>query len=158
MTNKNSDILRCQIKVQFDGVCEPINPKGNAAYGLLIRQKRCILLLEEGVFVGKGEGMSNNYAEYSGFLRALEFLKDRNLNRERILVEGDSKLVIEQMSGNWKIKHGFYKTIALKAQKLLKDFPNIIFQWIPRDKNEQCDKLAKDVLHKMNVKFRIQPD
>lgn len=143
-----------QIKVQFDGACEPINPKGYAVYGLLIRQNSCILL-EEGVFVGQGEGMSNNYAEYSGFLRALEFLKDSNLNRERILVEGDSKLVIEQMSGNWRIKHGLYKTIALKAQKLLKDFPNIIIQWIPRDENERCDKLTKDVLHKMNVKFRV---
>ena len=146
-----------EIKVHFDGACEPINPGGYASYGLLIRQKGCILL-EEGVFVGKGQGMSNNVAEYAGFLRALEFLKDSNLNRERILVEGDSKLVIEQMSGKWKIKHGFYKSTALEAQKLLKDFPNIVFKWIPRDKNERCDKLAKDVLHKMNVKFRIQPD
>ena|SRR3990167_9991362 len=145
------------IKIWFDGVCEPTNPNGYGAYGLYII-KEGKEILKESIFVGKGEGISNNVAEYSGFLRALEFLKDKNWQKEKIIIKGDSKLVIEQMFGSWKMKQGLYLNFAYKAKNLLNQFSNISGQWIPREKNEICDKLAKDVLRNMKIRFKLQPE
>lgn len=72
-------------KVFTDAVCEPINPGGYAAYGVVIL-KDDIELLREGKFVGNDPKISNNLAEYSGFIRTLEFLKENNLENEQILV------------------------------------------------------------------------
>lgn len=145
------------IKVFCDGVMEPINPGGYAAYGIVIL-KDDIELLREGKFVGSGSRISNNVAEYSGFIRVLEFLKEKNLCNEQITIHADSKLVIEQMSGNWQIRQGLYVPLALNALKLLKDFTNLRLQWIPREENGICDCLSKDVLKRMGIKFRIQPE
>jgi probable phosphoglycerate mutase len=145
------------IEAYFDGVCEPTNPKGHGAYGVYISNGQ--VLLNEGIYVGHGEGISNNVAEYSGFIHILEVLKTRRLNDKRIIIRGDSKLVIEQMAGRWRIKQGFYVPFALKAEKILESFKNIVLlQWIPREENEICDKLAKDVLRNMKISFKIQPE
>lgn len=145
------------VEVFCDGVTEPVNPGGYAAYGIVVLRDK-IELLREGKFVGNGSRISNNVAEYSGFIRALEFLKENNLHNEQILVRADSKLVIEQMLHNWQIRQGLYVPLALKALKLLKDFKNLKLQWIPREENGICDCLSKDVLKKMGIKFRIQPE
>ena len=145
------------IEVWFDGVCEPKNPGGYGAYGLYIKNSNSVLL-EEGILVGQGKDMSNNVAEYSGFLRALRFFKGKNLHTEEIFVRGDSKLVIMQMFSFWRIKQGLYVKLALKAKEILEDFKKINGQWIPREENEICDKLAKDVLRNMGIKFRLQPE
>ncbi len=145
------------IQVWFDGVCEPKNPGGYGAYGLYI-DKNGYASFKEGVLVGNGPKISNNVAEYSGFLRALKFLIDKGLSKEEIIVRGDSKLVIEQMFGTWRIKQGLYLPLAFEAQELLKQFPKINGKWIPRDENDVCDKLAKDVLRNMKIKFKLQPE
>jgi len=144
------------IKAYFDGVCEPINPCGYAAYGIYIVNSQEIL--KEGVFVGHGKGISNNVAEYSGFIHILKILKKKKLNKKSIIIKGDSKLVIEQMFGYWQIRKGLYLPFAYKAKKLLENFKKIDGQWIPREENEICDKLAKDVLRNMKVRFKIQPE
>ena len=91
-------------------------------------------------------------------LSSIQFLKEKNWQNEKIIIRGDSKLVIEQMFGSWRIKQGLYLLLAYEAQKLLSEFSNTIGQWIPRDENEICDKLAKDVLRNMKIKFRLQPE
>lgn len=145
------------IEVWFDGVCEPVNSGGHGAYGLYIKRNgKNILSL--GTYVGHGKNISNNVAEYSGFLTALSCLKALKAYDEPITIKGDSKLVIEQMSGNWRIKQGLYVKLALKSLESLKAFTRIEMFWIPREENGICDKLAKDVLRKMGVKFRIQPE
>lgn len=142
------------IKCWFDGCCEPVNPGGHAAYGALIDTGS--KQLKEGKYIGHGEGISNNVAEYSGIIRILEYLKEHNLQNEEIIIYGDSKLVIEQMKGKWKINQGAYVPYALKARQIDVDFPNVTYIWIPREQNTVCDDLSKDVLKNMNIKFRIQ--
>jgi ribonuclease HI len=53
---------------------------------------------------------------------------------------------------------GFYLPIALKCKDLLKQFPNIAGEWIPREQNSLADELSKTELKKAGVKFRIQKE
>lgn len=156
------------IKVYFDGCCEPVNPGGTAAYGVVIFDGEKRIYEASKVFVpvkGKELETSNNVAEYSAFLDALDWLAKNILNRKPIEVYGDSKLVICQMFGDgerkgmfWKIKKGFYKPLALRARTMLVNFPQMKGQWIPREENSIADELSKAELHKAGVQFKIQPE
>ncbi|KKK40486.1 hypothetical protein LCGC14_3056300 [marine sediment metagenome] len=79
---------------------------------------------------------------------------------EQILIdkEFDSKLVINQMFSFWRMRRGLYLELAYRAKELRGHFTDIIGKWIPREKNEICDKLAKDVLRNMKIKFKLQPE
>lgn len=95
------------------------------------------LLAELGLYVGVA---SNNVAEYkamiAGVTRALAIDPDAELH-----VRMDSKLVVEQMSGRWKIKHPDMAELAAQARALLTGTP-VRFEWIPRDQNARADALA----------------
>jgi ribonuclease HI len=83
---------------------------------------------------------SNNVAEYKGMIagvrRAIEIDPDAEL-----LVRLDSKLVVEQMMGRWKIKHPAMAELAAEAREVLTGTP-VRFEWIPREINTRADKLA----------------
>ena len=145
----------------FDGCCEPVNPGGTASFGAVIFEgKKRVWECSEIFFPQKGKEKetSNNVAEYSGFIAILEYLLKQNLNKEKITIYGDSKLVIEQMKGNWRMKSGFYIPFAVKAKALLKSFKKVDLQWIPREENDIADELSKAELLKANIEFRIQPE
>jgi ribonuclease HI len=95
------------------------------------------LLAELGLYVGVA---SNNVAEYKamimGVRRALEIEPDAELH-----IRMDSKLVVEQMSGRWKIKHPDMADLAAEARSVLTGTP-VRFEWIPREINTRADKLA----------------
>ncbi len=74
-----------------------------------------------------------------------------------IRIFGDSKLVINQTFGTWKIKGGLYTPLAYRARELLEPFTNIRGEWIPRDLNGIADKLSKEALKRAGVKLRLQP-
>jgi ribonuclease HI len=95
------------------------------------------ILAEMGLYVGQA---SNNVAEYKamimGVRRALEIDPDAELH-----IRMDSKLVVEQMSGRWKIKHPDMADLAADARAALTGTP-VSFEWIPRELNSRADKLA----------------
>ncbi len=93
----------------IDGLCEPVNPGGVATYGLVVYDRNMVKVHEESKFVGKGDGMSNNVAEYSGLVALLEYLIQNDVHGN-ISVKLDSKLVVEQMAGKWKVKNGLSYT------------------------------------------------
>ncbi len=147
------------IKAFFDGCCEPINPGGVSAYGVVIFRDEEKIWEDSRIFYptkGKKD-TSNNLAEYRGFKAILDYLLANKLNNEHIEIFEDSMLVIEQMFGNWQIRSGLYVPIAFACKKLLKNFPQIRGHWIPREKNSLADKLSKGKLLNAGVKFRIQP-
>ena len=149
------------IEMWFDGCCEPTNPGGHASSGTHIRRGEEVLF-NDSFYLGSGSRMSNNVAEYTAFIRGLEFLIRNGLAGERIHVRGDSNLVIRQqfpdLDGSyWKMRGGLYIPYAVKAKKLLKQFTNITANWIPRDENDICDSLSKSPLLEKKIKFRIQP-
>ncbi|MBX3116471.1 MAG: reverse transcriptase-like protein [Cryobacterium sp.] len=91
--------------------------------------------------VGRYLGIvSNNVAEYTalieGVRRALKIDPDASLH-----VRMDSKLVVEQMSGRWKIKHPDMAELAAVARQELIGTP-VKFEWIPREKNKRADAAA----------------
>lgn len=149
------------IQAWFDGVTEPINPGGFGAYGILIKVDRK-KVFAEGHFVGSGEGISNNVSEYAGFCAAVDWILNANLLGVTI-IRGDSKLVIMQLLNRWKVNGGLYLPYYHKARHLFtilqeRTENNVSLEWIPRDKNGECDKLSKDVLRRMGIKFRLQPE
>ena len=91
------------VEVWIDGCCEPINPGGTACTGYVIRKDGEIVARAYG-YVGKGKGMTSNVAEYQALIRALKRIRREELEHEKILVRSDSKLVVNQMKGNWKVK------------------------------------------------------
>jgi ribonuclease HI len=143
------------ILAYFDGACEPVNPGGTASFGAVVFNRgekiwECGELFHPEK--GREHETSNNLAEYLGFLAILEFLFENGLNEEQITICGDSRLVILQMFGHWKIKGGFYAPFAAKAKALLaQHFPSTTGYWVPRDRNSIADKLSKTPLIEAGV-------
>lgn len=87
---------------------------------------------------------TNNVAEYTALLLALEAAFQMD-SAASILVRMDSKLVVEQMSGRWKIKHPDMMALGSKVQKLIAD-KDVEFVWIPREQNGLADALANKAM------------
>ncbi|MFE1440795.1 bifunctional RNase H/acid phosphatase [Streptomyces sp. NPDC058739] len=117
------------------------NP-GPAGYGAVVSDAVTgETLAEESEFLGV---VTNNVAEYRGLLAGLRAA--RALDPEAVVhVRMDSKLVVEQMSGRWKIKHPDMKPLALEAGRV---FPadRVTYEWIPRERNKHADRLANEAM------------
>ena len=117
------------------------NP-GPAAYGCLVKNAETKeILFKEGKTLGI---TTNNVAEYSGLVAGLTAAYRIDANAE-IEVRMDSKLVVEQMSGRWKIKSPDMQKLALVAREILPD-GNVTYTWIPREDNKHADALANEAL------------
>ncbi|MBB2891175.1 bifunctional RNase H/acid phosphatase [Flexivirga oryzae] len=121
------------------------NP-GVAGYGALVRdaQDRS-LLAERAAPLGKA---SNNVAEYQGLIAGLRAAQQIDAGAE-ISVRMDSRLVIEQMAGRWKIKHEDMRRLAGEAQEIVRELRAagggvVEWTWIPRAQNKAADKLSND--------------
>jgi len=123
------------IEVYTDGRAEP-NP-GIGTYGFVVYENGVRTLSQRGV---AGSEVTNNFAEYTCLVKALEELADRRA--EQIVVFSDSKLLVGQMKGEWKFKKGAYVEEYLKARELATKFPKLTFEWIPRERNAEADELT----------------
>ncbi len=123
------------IEVYTDGRAEP-NP-GLGTYGYVVYEGGKRAHSGHGV---AGAGVTNNFAEYFCLVKALEHLKVRR--DEEITVFSDSKLLVNQMEGNWKVKSGGYREKYLKAKEMATEFSRLRFEWIPREKNSEADELT----------------
>ena len=83
---------------------------------------------------------TNNVAEYHALYNGL--CVAQQLGATDISVRMDSKLVVEQMSGRWKIKHPDMRELAIKCQKILRTLHSAEFTWVPRRQNAAADALA----------------
>jgi ribonuclease H / adenosylcobalamin/alpha-ribazole phosphatase len=116
------------------------NP-GPAAYGALLKDAETgDLIAEVGETIGTA---TNNVAEYRGLIAGLELAAEHAPEAE-IEVRMDSKLVVEQMAGNWKIKHPSMKPLAIEANRLAPI--GTTFTWVPRAQNAHADRLANEAL------------
>ena len=113
------------------------NP-GPAGYGALVRDPGTgAVLAERSEFIGIA---TNNVAEYSGLIAGLAAAAE--LGADAVEVRMDSKLVVEQMAGRWKVKHSNMRPLALQAQQLAQTFAEVSYDWVPRAKNADADRLA----------------
>jgi ribonuclease H / adenosylcobalamin/alpha-ribazole phosphatase len=117
------------------------NP-GPAAYGAVVRDAVTgVVLAELAEYLGE---VSNNVAEYRGAIAGLEhaFEIDPGANVEMRL---DSKLIVEQMSGRWQIKHPDMRELAKRARAV---FPpgQVTYTWVPRERNKLADALVNEMI------------
>ena len=117
------------------------NP-GPAAYGSLVRDADTgDLLTARAEHIGVA---SNNVAEYSGLVAGLRLAVDID-PAARVEVRMDSKLVVEQMSGRWQIKHEDMRRLAAEARAVI-DPAQVRYTWVPRGSNADADRLANEAL------------
>jgi len=140
------------VLIYFDGACAPINPCGHLGLGCYIEEngKR---VFEYSGYVAESYENSNNVAEYLALENALDFILENGLQDEKIQVYGDSMLVIKQMNDRWRIKGGRYFETAIRCKEKVKNIKNIMFDWIPREKNYLADKLSNAELIRHGVKY-----
>lgn len=118
------------------------NP-GPAGYGALVRDAGTGELLAE-VAEPIGEA-TNNVAEYRGLIAGLEAVADID-PAASVEVRMDSKLVVEQMSGRWKIKHPALQPLALRAREVAASLGAVSYRWVPRSQNAHADRLANEAM------------
>lgn len=109
-----------------------------------------VVILKGGVVVGEvskylGPVQTNNWAEYEAVALALAKAKELGLTGD-IEFRLDSKLVVEQLMGNWKIKEPTLKPQVAKVKELLKDFGNVRFGYVPREQNKEADRLVNEAI------------
>ncbi|QES41341.1 bifunctional RNase H/acid phosphatase [Streptomyces venezuelae] len=117
------------------------NP-GPAGYGsVVIDAATGETLMEAAEYIGVA---TNNVAEYKGLVAGLKAAHQLD-PAATVHVRMDSKLVVEQMSGRWKIKHPDMKPLAAEAARI---FPSsqVTYEWIPRDRNKHADRLANEAM------------
>jgi probable phosphoglycerate mutase len=116
------------------------NP-GPAAYGaVLFDADTREVIAERAECIGTA---TNNVAEYGGLIAGLELYNEHAPEAE-LEVRMDSKLVVEQMSGRWKIKHPSMRPLAARAHELAPFGTR--YTWIPRELNSHADRLVNQAL------------
>ncbi|MFE3111420.1 bifunctional RNase H/acid phosphatase [Kitasatospora indigofera] len=117
------------------------NP-GPAGYGAVVRDGDTGLIIAEAAeFIGHA---TNNVAEYKGLIAGLRAAREIDPGAE-VDVRMDSKLVVEQMSGRWKIKHPDMQPLAAEAKTVLPR-GQVSYTWIPRERNKDADRLANEAM------------
>ena len=116
------------------------NP-GPAGYGAVVFAPDGSVLAERAASLGS---VTNNVAEYSGLIAGLQAARD--LGASTVTARMDSKLVVEQMSGRWKVKHPDMKPLVQKATALVGEFDRVDFEWVPRAENAHADRLANEAM------------
>jgi probable phosphoglycerate mutase len=128
-----------KVVVEADGGARG-NP-GPAGYGAVVRSEDGEILAERSGSLGLA---TNNVAEYTGLIEGLSAAGD--LGAREVTVRMDSKLVVEQMSGRWQIKHPGLRPLAAQAAALVHQFASVTFEWIPRERNMHADALANEAM------------
>lgn len=123
----------------FDGGSRG-NP-GPAAWGFTIVAADDTVLAAEGRAIGVA---TNNEAEYGGLIAGLE--RARELGITALSVRGDSKLVIEQMAGNWKVKAPGLQPLHRAAREVAAHIGAVDYAHVRRAKNTEADRLVNEAL------------
>lgn len=132
--------MTSHVVVEADGGSRG-NP-GPAGYGAVVKDPATDEVLAE-----RKESLgvvTNNVAEYNGLIAGLAAAAE--LGASTVDVRMDSKLVVEQMSGRWKIKHPAMQPLAERAKELAAGFSRVHYEWIPRAQNSHADRLANEAM------------
>jgi broad specificity phosphatase PhoE/ribonuclease HI len=129
-----------RVLVEADGGSRG-NP-GPAGYGSVVfSADRSTVLGERKEAIGLA---TNNVAEYRGLIAGLE--EAERVGATEVAVAMDSKLVVEQMSGRWKVKHPDLIELNGQARAIASKFQRVTYAWIPRARNAHADRLANEAM------------
>lgn len=98
---------------------------------------------------------TNNVAEYTAAMRALEYLRSRSYDGGVVMV-GDSQLVVNQMRGEYEVKAEHLKPYYDHLVALAQRFHEVRWEWIPREENVRADELSKEALERERPAARRQ--
>lgn len=112
------------------------NP-GPAGYGVYIQDEQGSVLAELSRYLGR---RTNNFAEYSGLLAALEFAVAKNHRRLRVI--SDSELMVKQMKGQYRVKSPDLRPLYEEARRMANDLEQFEIRHVLREKNHHADRLA----------------
>ena len=133
--------MKHRLLVEADGGSRG-NP-GPAGYGAVVRDATTgAVLAEVSEPIGRA---TNNVAEYSGLLAGLR-TAGRLAPGAEAEVRMDSKLVVEQMSGRWRIKHPDLQALAAEARQAARALGRVTYTWVPRERNTHADRLANEAM------------
>ena len=99
------------------------------------------ILAERAETIGKA---TNNVAEYRALLLGIELA--RELGADEVDFVGDSKLIVEQVKGNWKVKQDHLRPLHTKAKDALRELPKWSIRHVKRDENTRADELLNEAL------------
>lgn len=118
------------------------NP-GPAGFGALVRDAATgEVLAEAAEALGTA---TNNVAEYRGLIAGLEAAARIDAGAS-VVARMDSKLVVEQMSGRWKVKHPAMRPLAERAKEAAAGLGSVVYEWVPRAENAHADALANEAM------------
>lgn len=131
----------------FDGSCW-VNPGGKAGWGMVLKDFDDNLVLEGSGTVGEGPRMSNNVAEHFACAKLLEAVAGQARRGWRVLIQGDSRMVVNQLAGRWgasrcKLYFPYFQRGRKVAMELRQRGVKLTFVWIPREQNTQADSLSR---------------
>jgi ribonuclease HI len=129
-----------RLVVEADGASRG-NPGAAAGGAVVLDPETGQVVAKAGVLCGHA---SNNVAEYRGMIEGLDIALAM-APEGSVHVRMDSKLVVEQMSGRWKIKHPDMQDLARAARELIGS-RSVTFEWIPREENARADAAANVAL------------
>ena len=133
------------VQIYFDGLCEPKNPEGIPVYAFIVSDP------DSGAILGQEAGLAgepwskdatHNLAEYTAAIKAVNWVKE-HLPTKELLIYGDSKLVINQLSKIYKVKSQNIRPLFNELIGLLEGL-SWKAVWVLREKNYDADKLAND--------------
>jgi len=126
---------RLRLTVACDGASRG-NP-GPAGIGVVIADPNGEVVAE----IAEGIGIAtNNVAEYTAAIRGLE--RARSLDAELVLLRSDSRLLVEQLAGRFKVKNAVLQRLHARARSLVEGFDEVRFEHVPRERNTAADRLA----------------
>jgi ribonuclease HI len=121
------------------------NP-GDAGSGAIVRDENGKVVATVSEFLGH---TTNNVAEYTGVLRALEKLLKYvggSASETDVVIKMDSQLVVEQMKAAYKIKHPNLKPLGMQVKELAGQFKSVSFAHVYREDNKEADRLANEAM------------
>lgn len=116
------------------------NP-GPSAYGVIVRDEKGKILAELGEYLGI---QTNNFAEYSGLLAALEYARDHQISALKVF--SDSELLVKQMKGQYKVKSPGLKELYDRARQLARPLQYFSIDHVLREYNRDADRMVNKVL------------
>ncbi len=134
-----------RVIVEADGGARG-NP-GPAGFGAVVRDEDSDEVLAERS--GPLGHTTNNVAEYRGLIAGLDAAAE--IGAREAVVRMDSKLVVEQMTGRWQIRHPGLRPLAAQVAALVRRFDTVRFEWVPRERNRHADALANRAMDEATV-------
>lgn len=117
------------------------NP-GPAGSGVLIQDSQGKKVAALSLYLG--DRQTNNFAEYSGVIAALEYAIQHG--HSAMCIFSDSLLAVSQLNGKWKVKHPDIKTLYDRARQLIRQLKYFAIHHVPREANKEADRLANEAM------------